>query len=287
MSLRFTNFTFTLNNYTTEELLQLKAHNWKYIVFGQEKGDEGTPHLQGFVQCKRMRESAIQRVCKRLKPQYLYTTSTPSRAAIYCKKGEQPKDEWNTLKEHGPNYGKNAVVYEAGTLQFQGKRNDIEAVVDMIADEATNYDILHAHPKTYFKYYKNVAHVRYVIDKHNYKKFRKVDVIVRVGPSGTGKSRVPFELGGFIVPEYAPKLWMDGYEGEDIIILNEYTGQMKIEDFLAFTDGYPQGQPIKGTYIWPRWTKIYLTSNVHPEEWYDEGLSERIKRRLTKIEVVG
>jgi len=40
---------FTLNNYTEEERDALRSLKCKYIVFGYERGEEGTPHLQGYV----------------------------------------------------------------------------------------------------------------------------------------------------------------------------------------------------------------------------------------------
>lgn len=45
---------FTLNNYTEEEydtLTQVLSEKGKVII-GKEKGEEGTPHLQGYIECK-------------------------------------------------------------------------------------------------------------------------------------------------------------------------------------------------------------------------------------------
>jgi len=40
---------FTLNNYTPEEVESLKICGSKYLIFGKEIGDSGTPHLQGYM----------------------------------------------------------------------------------------------------------------------------------------------------------------------------------------------------------------------------------------------
>lgn len=47
---------FTLNNYSSEEESDLKAicsNSSKYYIWGYEIGDEGTPHLQGYIEFKK------------------------------------------------------------------------------------------------------------------------------------------------------------------------------------------------------------------------------------------
>lgn len=53
---RYTKCVFTLNNYSEEEYLELvkvfDLKNYVYLI-GREIGDEGTPHLQGYVEFKK------------------------------------------------------------------------------------------------------------------------------------------------------------------------------------------------------------------------------------------
>lgn len=45
------NFCFTINNYTPEDIEQLEKNEYiKYMIIGKEKGEKGTPHLQGYMQ---------------------------------------------------------------------------------------------------------------------------------------------------------------------------------------------------------------------------------------------
>ena len=39
---------FTVNNYTDEDLDQISSLNTQYLIYGRERGEEGTDHIQGF-----------------------------------------------------------------------------------------------------------------------------------------------------------------------------------------------------------------------------------------------
>ena len=45
---------FTLNNYTDQEIDDLKSNDKvTYLIFGYEEGENHTPHLQGYVELNR------------------------------------------------------------------------------------------------------------------------------------------------------------------------------------------------------------------------------------------
>jgi len=59
-------FVFTLNNYTEDEIKQLSETvptHFHYICWGKEKGENETPHLQGyFNSIKKHRITAIKKI---------------------------------------------------------------------------------------------------------------------------------------------------------------------------------------------------------------------------------
>lgn len=77
---------FTLNNYTTANLTQLRNLGDKvsYVVFGRETGASGTPHLQGFVSfAKRTRRN---QVIREIGQAHCTVARDVPRSIEYCKK---------------------------------------------------------------------------------------------------------------------------------------------------------------------------------------------------------
>jgi hypothetical protein len=81
------NWCFTLNNYTDADIERLSALSdcVAYLVFGKEVGDNGTPHLQGFVSFKsRIRMGPAKAIIG--ERAHLEITRDVSGSIKYCKK---------------------------------------------------------------------------------------------------------------------------------------------------------------------------------------------------------
>jgi len=96
--------------------------------------------------------------------------------------------------------------------------------------------------------------------------------LVLWGPSGTGKSKLAYELseaqGGEFYAKVPFNQWWDGYEGESLVLIDEYAGQWPLDYLLVILDRYRVRAEIKGT-TWPlAATKFIITSNLHPLDWY-------------------
>jgi len=78
--------------------------------------------------------------------------------------------------------------------------------------------------------------------------------------------------------------WWDGYRGQDHVVIDEFSGVVAITQILRWFDRYPVLVEVKGSAIPLVASKIWITSNLEPEEWYP-GLNPiqmaALKRRLT------
>lgn len=111
------------------------------------------------------------------------------------------------------------------------------------------------------------------------------------GKTNTGKSRLAWEEAseGGLVQVYAKdprsKFWY-GYRGERNVIIDEFRGGIDVSHLLRWTDRYPCSVEIKGSSRPLLAEKLWITSNIHPKEWYqnlDPDTVKAVLRRLTII----
>lgn len=113
-------WVFTLNNYTEEEenhLRTLEDENVRYLVAGRERGESGTPHLQGFVVLNTRKRIGQLKQLLGNRIHFESARGTNQQAAEYCKKdgdffergdpdvvghtgsGSGRRSDWDDLKE--------------------------------------------------------------------------------------------------------------------------------------------------------------------------------------------
>lgn len=108
------------------------------------------------------------------------------------------------------------------------------------------------------------------------------------GVSGTGKSRRAWNEATFQAYPKDPrsKFW-DGYRGEENVVIDEFRGGIDIAHLLRWLDRYPVIIEVKGASTVLRAKKIWITSNLHPRDWYpelDELTKNALLRRMTIVE---
>jgi hypothetical protein len=107
---------------------------------------------------------------------------------------------------------------------------------------------------------------------------------VFVGPTGTGKSRRAWDEAGLSAYPKDPrsKFW-DGYRDHKNVVMDEFRGAIDISHLLRWLDRYPCLVEIKGSSTCLVAEKVWITSNVHPDYWYNEidaATRDALMRRL-------
>lgn len=259
---------FTLNNYTEEEELMLRSlvdqSKLTYIVFGKEVGDSGTPHLQGY--CETNSRCGLRKMKNLI----------GARAHLEKANGSFESNKTYCTKE-------DSDAFEAGSPMCQGRRSDLDEIKTQLDGGATEVEIADQHFSRWVIYRKSFA--AYVSLKQTPRNW-KTKVVCLWGATGTGKTRFCYDqVHDQAVWSPGDFQWFDGYRGQEIVILDDYRGEYPIQLFLKLCDRYPMQVPIKGSFVNWRPKKIYITSNVNPNLWYDcDGSTfQAFKRRFDTI----
>lgn len=117
-------------------------------------------------------------------------------------------------------------------------------------------------------------------------------VEVHWGVTGAGKSHTVYsKLRDENIPFYEKSSltkWWDGYDGEKVVVMDEFCGIINVQHILKWWDKYPCNVEIKGGTCALKATTFYVMSNKSPDEWYandDKCTMEQMaamKRRLTQ-----
>ena len=118
------------------------------------------------------------------------------------------------------------------------------------------------------------------------------DVQVRVywGNTGTGKTFTAHSEIRILEKPYFDKnpltKWWDGYRGQTLCLVDEFAGRIDITNLLRWFDRYPCTVEIKGYTVPLEVTHFWITSNLHPREWYPDAPrahQDALLRRLTDV----
>jgi len=119
---------------------------------------------------------------------------------------------------------------------------------------------------------------------------RNVYVEVRYGTEDCGKTfdimtkgeHLPYKLRP---PGGGGTIWWNGYQDQKVILLDDFYGWIKYNELLDILDKYPLMMEKKFGHCYAKWEKVYITSNVAPEQWYSNsyGMTAALARRINVV----
>nr|ALE29729.1 replication associated protein [Lake Sarah-associated circular virus-32] len=276
MSFQSKRWCFTLNNYSAEEhqALQLafKASTVKYAVIGIEKGESGTPHLQGFVvfmTAKRL--SALKKINPRA--HYEQAKGTSLQASTYCQK-EGVFEEFGTLPLEPTAVGSNASNKKNESYR---KAMDLAKLGDFSAIEQEWPGLWLRHRNAFLSAPRDFG-IRP----------KDLDYLPGIwiwGPAGVGKSRLAREVFPLSYEKRLNK-WFDGYSAQKAVLIEDIDQSHRYisHDLKIWTDRYSFPAEIKGGAIQCRPEHVLITSQYHIHDiWDDVQTREAINRRCFVI----
>jgi len=255
-------------DWTPEELKMIPEDKVSYHVFGKEVApDTGRPHLQGFVIFKnRIMLAGLKKFNKRAHWEVKVRGSTYTQAADYCKK-DGDFTEFGQLPPNPGAAGGQATKERYEKMWVDCKKGDFEAI---------DKDLL-------IRHYHTAKRIRQ--DFHP-----RCESLPNVcghwfyGKPNTGKSfwARHDNPNHFVKP---CNKWWDGYQGEDVVILDDFDKQHNClgHHLKTWADRYAIPAEMKGTTVNIRPKKLIVTSNYTIEEIFgnDSALVAALTRRYT------
>ena len=197
-------------------------------------------------------------------------------------------------KRHtGTNFGNTFMEWGEMPREQQGKSKDVEKILALLRDGANNMEIVEQVPSAMLNMDK-VERTRSMFrDAEFADRWRDLEVTYLFGKTGSGKTRSVMDKYGYSscyrVTDY--KHPFDTYDGQDVLIFEEFRSSLKHGDMLNYLDGYPLLLPCRYFNRQACFTKVFIITNIPPDEQYrnvDKESRDAFYRRITKVvEYVG
>ena len=278
---RVRRFTMTLNNFTEAEFESFKSlPGTKFAICGKEVGENGTPHLQAYVEFPASKRYSI----KSLQRAISLHQGVPSRWAVFVSKG--------TGAQNVEYCSKDGDVWSKGEAPLgQGKRTDLDAVAELVRNGGTELDVASSHGASYIKYYRGVNQLISLFSTSR----RNSPTLGYwcFGATGTGKSRWAMNLtpDSCYVKDGTTK-WFCGYKQQETVIIDDYrvNPQLSFSFLLRLADRYPMNVEMKGGNIEFNSRRVIITCPLPIVEAFahldfmKEGDIQQLKRRFVELE---
>lgn len=146
-----TRWCFTINNPTMDLPFVEVIPRISFLIYQKEVGEQGTPHIQGYLETSgpRIRRSWLVSNVPWLAGAHIEVArGTAAQSIVYC------------TKDEGRIEGPFRLGLEPAVPPGAGARSDLNEVMDLIKDGATNFELFVSHPSVMARYATWVASFR-------------------------------------------------------------------------------------------------------------------------------
>ena len=284
---RFTNWVFTINNFTEEEVQGVKDleedERIKTLICGRETGEQGTPHLQGFfgLHSRQYRTNVI-----RMFPVF-------TRAYLAGAKGSLRDNYIYCTKQHDVIASKGMSDPEMNK-KLTGGADWQMIMTELSRCNRSQFEMMF--PKFYFMHQEQCD--RRLIKAENARASPWGGCLSDknywiYGQTGTGKSRWAMAQGNMAnTLRKNFNKWWDGYDVEEtrLVIIDDWPnnpqGNTLAYHIKIWGDRYPFEGEVKGSHVFtiPGRFFLIITSNYPIAECFTSPSDiEAIKRRFKEI----
>lgn len=282
---QYRRWVFTLNNYSNgevEDLRKIIGAKVRFVAFGFEIGEEGTPHLQGYIEF--MAGVRLNGVKGWVGSRAHIEPSTMG----WDEKENYLNPDWEEVLYDNLAYVTKEGNFEVyGVPAISGCRTGVEGFLQAAEESHGNIgeeSFLIEHYKVSMRY---MSWGMRVLNMYRRKAFKDKklypdpELWIYYGHTGTGKSRDAKAIPGrhYISCNLEGQFWFDGYDNEEVIIFDEWTDAAFSLKFLNYMmDPHTEGVrlPIKNGFVYVKPRVWVLTTNQKPQNWYKNADKEML-----------
>ncbi|AUM61670.1 Rep [uncultured virus] len=262
---------FTLNN--PKAPIQFNEVTMDYLIYGNEVGESGTPHHQGFVIFKQQKRIANLKDINGL-AHWEIANGTNQQAADYCKK-DGDFLEFGTLPVEPRIAGNKANKEKWRAINDKAKEGDLEWI-----------DI--NHPKVFNQSYRNLKQLKVDYMKR-YPDLEGPCGVWYYGEAGVGKTTLISKKYPGAYLKRAQNKWFDGYQGEEVVVVDDLdtTHTYMAYELKKLADAFCYMVEVKNSSMYIRPKRCVVTSQYTIREiWKDDAPTiAALERRFTQIKV--
>ena len=172
----------------------------------------------------------------------------------------------------------------------KGHRSDLERIQERIMESDISLVELYNEIPKAAQFNRMCESLVYARDSKKWgRKMRNVETTVLIGETGTGKTTWVYET---FNPEDICHIShyrngnYDAYNGEKVLVLDEFNGQIPIEELLRLLDKFPLKLACRYADKQARFEQVVILSNVEPWKWYPKAPTSQkqaLQRRLSRV----
>nr|WAE42761.1 MAG: replication associated protein [Cressdnaviricota sp.] len=262
-------YCFTINNYLLPENYEFKHNKPRFCIWQHEVGEEGTEHTQGYVEFDEpYRWTSIKNKWDGFRGAHFEACRGSQEQNIdYCSKED--------TRIAGP--------FRYGTPgEGQGTRSDLTALVESARKHKELREVALEHPEIFIRNHGGITKFH----NHVHNKPRKELTLgcLIYGPPGSGKTTYAYDMPEDKYWKYSSMdKWWDGYNGEELCILDEFKGHLQPTLLNSLMDKTPFRFQNKGGALYFNSKKVIIISNFQPIEWWGpdvKWVEEALYRRI-------
>lgn len=240
------------------------AFECNYYIYGKEKGNSSTPHLQGYVELAS--RVAFNKLRTHLNGFHIESRKGTAKQAIeYC--------------------SKDGEVEIFGKPKSPGQRTDLQSLRNLLQETPSIKALLEN--DDFQVNYQSLKFAEHLLKYYDKPRDYKPTVTWLYGPSGAGKTRAAVEaLPNAYFKSNGSGKWWPGYDGEEDIIIDDIESDTyRIKYLLGVLDRYPFTVEGKGGTRQFRGRNIYVTSLAAPAIEYagSPGFTYQVTRRIDNL----